>query len=184
MPVPPFVAGQVLTAAQLNLGVYKVASATAAGTATTLQVNSCFSADWRHYRILISGSSATAGVLTLQLSASGTAATTSYYWNEVLRDCGATPTNTVSSGAGSTSSFRCGRLNNGSLLATSNIVIDVLDPYVAYPTGFTSMNSYNGGSSYSILGSHYSGASYDGFKLTGAGNLTLDVSVYAFEGGA
>jgi len=182
MPVPPYVAGAILTAAQLNTGAWKVAGATAAGTATTLQVNDCFTASYRHYRIYISGSSATAGNLTLQLSAAGVAATTTYYWNQVLRDYGATPSNTVTSSGGTTSSIRIGLLNTGALGATSNIVLDVLDPQATATTGFASMCNYSTANAYSVMGTHYSAASYDGFKLTGAGNLTLNVSIYGLVG--
>lgn len=182
MAVPPFVAGAVLTAAQMNLGVYQVKTATASGTATTLQVDNAFSSDFRHYRIYISGYSATAGNLTLQLSTGGTAATTAYYWNQVLRDYGATPSNTVTSSSGSGSSIRLGLINNGSSLATSNLIVDVSDPFIAYTTGFAAVCNYNSSQGYHTVGTHYTGVSYDGFKLTGAGNLTLNVSVFGLIG--
>lgn len=184
MAVPPvFVANQVLTAAQMNeVGAWHTYSTDSPGTATTLQVNNCFSADYRHYRIYISGSSASAGNLTLQLSAAGVAATTNYAWNQVLRDYQTTPTNTVSSSGGSTSSMRIGLLNTGALGATSNIVLEVLDPEVAATTGFSAMNNYSGSVGYSLLGTHYAAASYDGFKLTGAGNLSINVQVFGMNG--
>lgn len=181
MPVPPFVAGAVLTAAQLNTGAYQVYSTTVAGAATTLQIDDCFTADWRHYRIYLSGYSVTAGNLVAQLSAAGVAATASnYYWNMATRNYNAADASTNSGGAAA--QFLCGLLNNGTSTAYSNIVLDVLDPDVASPTGFTAMNNYNTTSFRTVVGTHYLSTAYDGIKFTGAGNLHLNVSIYAFKG--
>lgn len=179
MPVPPYVAGSVLTAAQLNTGAWKVASATAAGSATTLQVNNCFTSDYRHYRIYISGSSATAGNLTFQLSASGTPAATAYYYNRTVLSY--TVANVTAQGS-ATTNVLVGQLNTGALGSTSNLFIDLLDPQVAAPTGIYSVNQYSTANAGTTFGSHYSAASYDGFRLTGAGNLTLNVSIYGLVG--
>lgn len=182
MTTPPFVAGNVLTAAQMNLGAWQVATATAAGTATTLTVNDCFTSDFDYYRIYIFGSSATAGNLTLQLTSSGTAAATTYYYNQVLRSYNST-TNTVTN-ASNTTSMKIGELNTGALGASSNIVLDVLNPAEARVTMFNSMNSKNTTDAFSIVGTHYAATAYDGFKLTSgsATNLTLDVSIYGLIG--
>jgi len=179
MPVPPFVAGQILTAAQLNTGAYRVASATAAATATTLTVNNAFTTTYRHYRIYISGYSATAGNLTFQLTSSGTAAATSYYYNRTVLSY--TVANVTAQGS-NTTNVLVGQLNNGALAATSNLVIDVLDPYQIGTTGIFAANNYNTANAGTVYGGHLAAASYDGFRLTGAGNLTLNVSIYGLVG--
>ncbi len=180
MATPPtFVAGNVLTAAQMNqIGAWRTATATASGTATTLQVNNCFTSDYRNYRIYISGSSATAGNLTFQLSASGTPAATSYYYNRTVLSY--TVANVTAQGS-NTTNVLVGQLNTGALGAISNLVIDVLDPQIIAPTGIYSVNQYNTANAGTTYGSHYAAASYDGFRLTGAGNLTLVVSVFGFN---
>lgn len=180
MPVPPFVAGAVLTAAQLNTGAYRVASATAAGTATTLTVNDCFTSDYRNYRIYISATAATAGNLTLQLTAAGVANTADYYWNQVIRNYNAS--NSESNSAGATSSFLTGVLVVSATDVKSTIVLDVIDPQLARVTGLFSMNSYNTASARSIMGAHMKDSAFDGFKLTAAGNLTASISIYGLVG--
>lgn len=180
MPVPPFVAGSVLTAAQLNTGAYKVGGGTSPGTATTYQLDNVFSASFRHYRIFVSGYSATAGNFTVQLCTGGTAAATTYYWNMITRNYNAA--NAESNSAGSTTNFFAGLLNNGTSTAYSNLVIDVLDPFAASPTGFNSMNNYNTTSSRTSIGTHYVSTSYDGIKFGGAGNLNINVAIYGFVG--
>ena len=180
MTTPPtFVAGNVLTAAQMNqIGAWRTATATASGTATTLTVNSCFTADYRHYRIYLSGSSAVAGNLTFQLTSGGTAAATNYYYNRTVLSY--TVANATAQGS-ATTNILVGQLNTGALGSTSNMFIDVLDPQVAAPTGIYSVNQYNTANAGTTYGSHYAAASYDGFKLTGAGNLTLVVAVFGFN---
>ena len=180
MPVPPFVAGSVLTAAQMNLGAYQVKTATAAGTATTLTVDDAFTADFRYYRMFISGTSATASDLTLQLTTGGVAATTTYYWNQVIRNYNAA--NTETNSGGSTSSFLLGALQPATTDLKSLVMVDILDPAEARVTGLFSSNFYNTVSARSIMGGHMKDISYDGFKLTATHNLTLSISIYGFVG--
>ena len=182
MATPPtFVAGQVLTAAQMNkIGMWRTYSTTTAGTATTVQVDNCFSADYRHYRLYISGYSATLGNLVIQMSVGGVAATGSnYYWNMATRNYNAADASTNSAGA--TTSFLLGLLNNGTATAYSNIVCDILDPFASSHTGFSAMNNYNTTSFRTCVGTHYLRTSYDGFKLTGAGNLNLNIEVFGMN---
>lgn len=180
MPVPPYVAGSVLTAAQLNTGAWRVATASAAGTATTLTVNDCFTSGYRNYRIYISATAATAGNLTLQLTAAGVANTADYYWNQVVRNYNGANTETNSGGA--TTSFLTGLLVVSATDAKSTIVLDVLDPQLARCTGFFSMNAYNNVSARSVMGAHQKDSAFDGFKLTAAGNITASISIYGLVG--
>ena len=182
MATPPvFVANTVLTAAQMNqVGMWRISNDTTPGTATTFTKDDVFTSDFRHYRLYVSGSTATAGNCTLQLRASGTAATTNYAWNQVLRDLSGT-TNTVTSSGGTTSSVRLGLLNTGALGAASSFVVDILDPQITTPTMFFSMNVYTSTAAYSLFGTHYAALSYDGFTLTGAGNLNVNVELFGLN---
>lgn len=182
MPVPPYVAGSVLTAAQLNTGSWKVAEATISGTATTITVSDCFTSTWRHYRIYISGYSATAGLLAMQMTLAGAAATTGYYWNQITRNYNAA--NSETNSGGTTSSIEIGYLNNGTSNAVSTLVIDVTNPQKAAPTGVFSMNQYNTTSARSVFATHSTATAYDGFKLGSSYNLTLNISVYGLLGAA
>lgn len=72
--LPTFVAGQPLTAAQMNtIGVYKISTVTASGAATIV-ANSVFTSDYTNYLIECTGLLASAGLpaLTMRLRASGT----------------------------------------------------------------------------------------------------------------
>lgn len=88
MATPPvFVAGAVLTAAQMNkIGMWQVAGPTTFTAVSSVSLpNSTFTADWPHYRILCNISSATSGAtLTMRMRASGSDSTASSYWSVAL----------------------------------------------------------------------------------------------------
>jgi hypothetical protein len=76
MAVPPdFVAGQVLTAAQMNsVGSWLIKTQTIGTAVSSVQVTDAFSADYQNYRIVVAGGSCTNDTdlrLTLGATASG-----------------------------------------------------------------------------------------------------------------
>ena len=99
MPTPPdFTAGTSLSVATLNqIGLWRMTPTSVAGTgvslsgatvnftnATAISVNGCFTADFRHYKMLLmcGGAAAGGGNLQLRLRASGSNTTgNGYYWN-------------------------------------------------------------------------------------------------------
>jgi hypothetical protein len=75
MATPPdFTAGQVLTAAQMNaVGLWLVKSQTIGSAVSSVTVNDAFNNDFDHYKITISGGTAsTVGLFRLALGASNT----------------------------------------------------------------------------------------------------------------
>ena len=79
MATPPdFTAGQVLTAAQMNsVGSWLVKSQTIGTTVSSVTVSDAFSADYKNYRIVVSGGVASAN-MDLRLTLGST--TTGYYY--------------------------------------------------------------------------------------------------------
>ena len=101
MAVPPdFVAGQVLTAAQMNkIGLWLVKSQTIGTAVSTVTVTDAFSADYENYRIVIAGGTASAAnniLMTLGATATG------YYFAGIGQQWD-TNTTVASVGANSTS---------------------------------------------------------------------------------
>lgn len=79
MATPPdFVAGNVLTAAQMNgIGLWLIKTQTVGTGVASVTVNDAFSADYENYRIMwIGGTASTAGNIHLTLGAT----TTGYYY--------------------------------------------------------------------------------------------------------
>lgn len=179
MATPPvFVANTVLTASQMNkVGTWKITSSTSSGSGVALDLSSCFSSSYANYRLYITGSSATAGNLALQLLDGATVINTNYVWNQVKRDYSGT-TNTVTSSGGTTTNMRIGLMNNGALGSTSSFVVDILNPYASDPTMFSSMCSYSSTEGYTVLGAHYFANSYDGLRIFSATNISLTATLY------
>ena len=82
MATPPdFVAGQVLTAAQMNgIGMWLIKTQTIGSAVSSVAVTSAFSADYDNYRIVVSGGVAS-GNVDLKLTLGSTA--TGYYYSLV-----------------------------------------------------------------------------------------------------
>lgn len=78
MAVPPdFVAGQVLTAAQMNaIGLWEIKSQTIGSAVSSVTVTGAFSADYDSYRIIVSGGSAST-LMNLNMTLGSTV--TGYY---------------------------------------------------------------------------------------------------------
>jgi len=79
MAVPPdFVAGQVLTAAQMNkIGLWLISSTTVGTGVASVTVSSAFSADYDNYKIIVTNVDCSVGSQDLKLTLGATA--TGYY---------------------------------------------------------------------------------------------------------
>lgn len=80
MAVPPdFVAGQVLTAAQMNkVGLWLIKTQTIGTTVSSVVVSDVFSADYENYKIIVSGGTSSSTNTNLNLTLGST--TTGYYY--------------------------------------------------------------------------------------------------------
>lgn len=148
MAVPPdFVAGQVLTAAQMNKVGWWLIKSQAVGTAvSSVAVTDVFSADYEHYRIIYAGGvSSTSNYLLVTL---GATATGYYYGLQV-----ATYNNTTSTGAGNNTTSWIGGYGT---TVTNHLDIEVYRPQLADETvyhgkivaaiaGTTGFGGYMGG---------------------------------------
>lgn len=133
MAVPPdFVAGQVLTAAQMNLiGLWEVKTQTIGTAVSSVQVTGAFSSDYENYLIMISGGAgSTAAGLRLTLGST----VTNYYQGAVryLNDA-TTATDAVNNGT----SWSTGAMSTN----TIDAYIILYSPNLAKRTTFTSQHA-------------------------------------------
>ena len=137
MAVPPdFVAGQVLTAAQMNaVGLWLVKTQTIGSGVASVTVTDAFSADYTNYRIILTGGAASASsYLALTLGATATG----YYFgaNGVRWDTGAATSVWGSNQAAFTNAF----YGNSD---TMNGTVDLFNPNAAKHTIFTQATLLN-----------------------------------------
>jgi len=205
MPLVTFVAGDVLTAAQLNnnfslttpglvrmipssvtvTGAGSSASVDAEGrityeTAATVSVNDCFVADYTNYKILVDFDiSAADADNEIRWRVAGTDNTTasSYTVQNV------TATSTTVSGARASSS--AARIAAGSANTATNFVsMEVSRVYLADTTNYTSLSSASLSSAYyrHAIGTHNQNTGYDGFTFTvTTGSMTGKISVFGYS---
>ena len=180
MATPPvFVAGQVLTAAQMNqIGLWAVKTETAFTSATTVNIDNVFTSDFTNYRINIvaTGSVATAG--SLQLRVGGVNATTNY--NVQVMELAATTTfSGFFNTAQTTFQFASFGVTQGA------VAIDVYRPAIAAQTNFACNNSYSGATAATpgiILrnGNHSTATAYDGLSLIFTSATTGTYTIYGY----
>ena len=195
MAVKTFTTGEVLTASDTNTylnngGLVLIAPTTVSngtvtsgqatvrvsGTATSVTINGVFSAAYEDY-VIISKLSFTGGDTTLQLTAAGTAAATNYNYSMMQAYAGAGVTTARTTAAANIVFISNQNGVYGSCTA------DVFAPFLSQPTLFQINNLRNDGSyatpaNYLWFGNNSNSTSYDGFKLTGGGNLTGTIAVY------
>ena len=187
MATPPdFVAGQVLTAAQMNkIGNWLITSQSFSAV-SSVSVNNCFSADFVNYQILARFTNSNAGpqALTFRVRAAGTDATTNYDSN-AYRSFGATSSATsvdVEAGGYNTNVARYANASN--IVNGYNFsVIDISGPFLAENTLFLSKHCMTESATSSVQwdGGWYNDnlTSYDGFTLSvAAGTITGTLYVY------
>lgn len=182
MAVPPdFVAGQVLTAAQMNkIGLWLVKTQTIGTAVSSVTVTGAFSADYDNYRIIITGgvaSTSTYMALTL-----GSTATGYYYgvWGNRY-DTGATSQAQATNAASWANAFYG---NSDSQFGS----VDVFNPFNTKHTGYTQQLVINATTATSVLtGGGYlaNTTSYTAFTLTTVtGGATLTggtIRVYGYR---
>ena len=176
MATPPdFVAGQVLTAAQMNaIGLWLVKSQTIGTTVASVTVTDAFSADYDNYLITINDGAGSAGAdITFKLGA----VATGYYWGIVGSAWGATP---VSGGSNSDTSLRY----NGNIDTTNGYTsrIEVNSPFLSKQTSVRSSVVIASGA-YNSLGMLNATTSFTSFIIApSSGTLTGGtIRVYGYN---
>jgi hypothetical protein len=176
MATPPlFVAGQVLTAAQMNqIGFFKIGSF---ALAATTNVNNVFTSDYRSYRLVIASTGGTSSDITMRLRVGGADNSTSNY-NYAGQRSGFNLTTPSSIGAASQTSFTVGRTDSGD--PGGGTSLDIYNPEAAFRTYFTGqaidaqfLGNFGG---YFDLTTQF-----DGFTLFGSASWTGTVSVYGYR---
>jgi hypothetical protein len=183
MATPPvFVAGQVLTAAQLNkVGLFVVRPETSFSAASSVSfANNTFTSDYRNYRVIFQLSSAsTTLTVTSRLRAAGSDSSTAVY-NQM--SVGLTQTNVASNKA---------EMNQTSwtLQPTSTsgywgLVLDILNPVTATTTQIQGALTCDDAALFvgrSINGIYNATTSFDAMSfIASTGNITGTYSVYGY----
>lgn len=195
MAIKTFSTGEVLTASDTNTylnssGLVLISPTTitngsvtsgqatvrVTGTATSVTINGVFSATYEDY-LIVSKLSFTGGDAYIQLTTSGTAATTNYNYSMMQAYAGAGVTTTRTTGA----SYHVMMSNGGGVYQSATV--DLFGPFLSSATLFQVANLRNDGgftvpANYLWFGNHSTATSYDGFKVTGGGNITGTIAVY------
>jgi hypothetical protein len=183
MPVPDFSPGEVLTAAAMDsIGLWKVASGSATGGAV-LNIDNCFSADYRNYRIVLDDVRMTSGVvgLGLNLRVGGSNNVLNYY---NIRNGWDYASGVIATVLGSnTSVWFAGCIVDGG--NSSGCVIDIFQPFLTQKTGYTSQGSDTrtaGTGGLSSSGFHNSATSFTGISISvGATYANINATVYGYR---
>jgi hypothetical protein len=150
---PTFIAGDTLTAQQMNsVGMWKIATGIInSGSSANLQN---FSADYDSYKLVLTQIRVAAGTpsIQLRLSATGTPATTGYYWGVTRADIAAAAIN-VSVG-NNAAQFDTQAIQNGAV--SGMMTCDIHNPFT------TQYTSINGQSVDSRAAGAYGGISFSG----------------------
>jgi hypothetical protein len=190
MAVKTFTTGEVLTASDTNTylansGLVYITTATAT-SGTTLSVDTCFTSTMDNYLLVITATpTSSAYGVDLRMRASGTDTSTGYYWGFSRVDIAA---GTISAQSGSNSTvFASGAIAGSTGRASA--VVQVINPYLAQYTSFSSQATDNRGSAaYAgiVSGGQLTNTTvYDGFSLMfggGGGTIShLAVTVYGYR---
>jgi len=170
MATPPdFVAGQVLTAAQMNkVGAWLVTNATFSGV-SAVNVNNVFTSDFINYRVtwLVDASSTSQNV-AFRLRASGTDSSASYYMSGVAGQLGAAATDYFTRSNNATSATVALTFQNGQRYMDLTLYGPQLARATFFSGQYVDSNSFQ---TYSLGGGHNVATAYDGFSLlAGAGS--------------
>jgi hypothetical protein len=179
MTFPTFSAGEVLRAADMNaVGLWLTKTqAVGASAVSSVDVTSCFSADYDNYVIAFNGISVSTNMSVLFSLLSGSTPTSSgWVSTEFYTAVGGTGlTGQLSNGAGA-SSF-CSAATSASSLAS---VMEIQSPFLAQYTHFqysvTDSAFYRFG-----FALHQASTSYNGFRVTASSGATMQngsISVY------
>jgi hypothetical protein len=159
-------------------------SSTSFTTSSGHSVNSCFSATYANYRIILklSAVSGTNTEMLVRLRASGTDATTNYTTMRQLSYSAGVSTDLNPTG---TDDWTMGLISTTSPTGLHTGSFEIFDPFAATATQGTSiLNGYYGGSYYLLIceNTNTNSTSYDGFTLIpGTGTITGTVRVYGYQ---
>ncbi len=180
MAVPPdFVAGQVLTAAQMNkIGAWLVKTETVGTAVSSVVVSGAFSTDYQHYRVIYAGGvSSTSNYLLVTL---GATATGYYYGLNATTYAGANSP----AGGNNTTSWIGGY---GTTVANS-LDIDIYNPFNADETIYRGQFAavINGTTGYNgTVGGHLNNTtSYTAFTVSPQAGVTITggtIYVYGYR---
>lgn len=129
MATPPdFVAGQILTAAQMNkVGLWLVKTQTIGTAVSSVNVTSAFSADYQSYRVVVTGGAASTTGINLLMTLGATV--TGYYYGVAGLSYGGVVTN---GGGNNTTSIPVARAATDGLAGQ----VDIHNPQLADQTTF------------------------------------------------
>ena len=135
----------------------------AALSGSSVSVNSCFSATYNIYRLVIERAYVGTGTVNCQirLRTGSTDAATSYYYRSALF----TTTTAYTTGT-NTTFFPSGSLNTNEI--STPMIIDVFNPFIAIGTTFQGMATYESATAPGIHlhhGSHTTATSYESFTI-------------------
>lgn len=169
MAVPPdFVAGQVLTAAQMNkIGLWLVKTQTIGTGVTTTTVTDAFSADYENYRIIVAGGVSSANTGNNNFAVTLGATTTGYYQGAIgFTYAGANATIPIANGA----AWVCG----GQTTSGLNMILDLFRPFAADETFMSFSYSVMSTTGYGVPGAGYlnNTTSYTAFTITSLATTT------------
>lgn len=180
MATPPdFVAGQVLTAAQLNKGgMWLVSSTTVAAGASSHAVSNVFSADYDNYVVhFYGGSGSTSAAINLTL---GSTATGYYYGYNTMSYAAAAG---ALGGANATSFAFAGYMSTAGVFGTFTL----FNPFASDETYINVQMAYPTTTGFGVAGGGYlaNSTSYTGFTLTPASGTfgSTRVLVYGVNNG-
>ena len=185
MAVPPvFVAGQVLTAAQMNaVGLWQVKAKTSFTAATSVTVDNVFTSDYQDYLLLLRYETSTAAQnVNYQNRVGGVTATTNYNFQRI--NAAVTTISTARSTAQSSLPIGLGTGPAYPSLAYAYIC----GPQLAGPTLLNVQvshvdNSYAVPIYWLAAENHSTAVAYDGFELSipGGANMTGNYTVWGFR---
>jgi hypothetical protein len=165
--------------AQNPTGMELIKTQTIGTSVSSVNINNAFTDDYANYRIIIDGGTQTAvsPVISLQLTAAGTASTVNYYATFIFTFYSGTTMNILNTNNGANIPYVAMSLNDG--LSGG---FDVYQPKVAGKTSFGGFTNREDISGY-VSGFHSPTTSYDGFVLIlNSGTMTGGtIRVYGYR---
>ena len=160
-------------------GLELVRSVTIGSGVATVNVTSCFNANYDDYRVVISNTDFSASTAALGLLLSGTTPTSSGWYGSTIYFVSGSAT--INSAALSNSAF----FEVGSVSANTNssMSVDIRGPFLS--TVYTRTNFTDADDNYWRIGAHChrANASYDGFQLSSYGGTYTGgtINVYGYK---
>ena len=145
---------------------------------SSVSLNGCFTGDYDNYRVLAVFTVTTAAGLNMRLRAGGSDNTSSTYQNQVITANGTS----VSAERASSTTWAVATGDT----SASTLSMDLMDPFRAVFSVFSSLNLYNNTATGTILrtyvGEHATSSSFDGFTLfPDTGTISGTVTVLGYR---